>query len=409
MDFRKNHSRVTPGAGRAPRLTLACAAFWLLALPAPAQNGIFADFTTSFGPFTCVLDYTNAPRAVANFIGLATGQKAWVNPLTGAATTNRFYDGLTFHRVIADFMIQGGSRNGQGTDGPGYVFPDETSPARPFNAFGLLAMANTGTNSNGAQFFVTAAPTTWLNNLHTIFGRVTSGSNVVYAISRVATSGLPDNKPLTNVVVESVAIRRAGAAAQAFDIEAQGLPTVANPPARIAPGSGGVGLSFSNVQYAANSVWFATNLPGPWTESQLGIEIAPPAPPLLEDNTTAPQRFYRVTQVLYPHSTLAPKDVHGRALALTLTEGGSGTINIAFNSSGGGTFVFGTASGAVQFYDWDQEPYRAMAWLALTGFPVLQLKLDFVGAASGRFSGTAYPAYPIQAGAFGVAGTFVLP
>src|SRR5579859_3065661 len=131
----------------------------LWALGASAQtNGIFADFTTSMGSFSCQLSYSNSPAAVANFIGLATGQRAWLDLTTGEARTNAFYDGLTFHRVISGFMIQGGSPNGQGTDGPGYAFADQFSSSLNFNSPWMLAIANSGKDSNGSQFFVTVEP-----------------------------------------------------------------------------------------------------------------------------------------------------------------------------------------------------------------------------------------------------------
>src|SRR5215471_15548494 len=120
---------------------VACA----LAAKVSAQtNGIYADFTTSLGNFTCQLDYTNAPRTVPNFIGLATGELAWLDLKTGSSRNSPFYDGLTFHRVITGFIIQGGSPNGLGTDGPGYAFQDEFSPLLTFGGPWVLAMANSG-------------------------------------------------------------------------------------------------------------------------------------------------------------------------------------------------------------------------------------------------------------------------
>src|ERR1022692_2109631 len=226
-------------------------------IAAGQANGIFADFTTSMGSFTCQLDYTNAPRTAANFIGLGTGQQTWLDLVTGRARTNAFYNGLTFHRVIAGFMNQGGSPNGLGTDGPGYVFTDEFSPQLVFDSFGVLAMANSGPNSDGAQFFITVAPFSTGNNVYSIFGRLTSGSNVVYAINQVATDA--NNKPLTNVVIQQVSIRRVGAAAQAFDLSAQGLPVVANLPLRIATTASQAILSFTNLQYSNNRLYSATN------------------------------------------------------------------------------------------------------------------------------------------------------
>jgi len=220
-------------------------------LHAASGEGIFAEFTTSMGSFTCRLDYAIAPKAVANFIGLATGQRAWLDLPTGTARTNAFYDGLTFHRVIPGFMIQGGSPNGQGTDGPGYAFIDEFNASARFTGTGVLAMANSGPDSNGSQYFITVAPTPHLNDVHTIFGHVTSGTNVVIAISQVATDP-SNNRPYTNVVVERVRIRRVGAAAEAFDIHAQDLPIVTNIAPAAAPNGTNINVTFANRAFADN-------------------------------------------------------------------------------------------------------------------------------------------------------------
>src|SRR5437867_7429312 len=216
-------------------------------------NGIYADFTTSMGSFTCRLEYAIAPKAVANFIGLAAGQRPWLDLPLGLARTNAFYNGLLFHRVVAGFVIQAGSPNGQGTDGPGYAFPDEISPSLRFTNTGILAMANSGTNSNGSQFFITVTNRPDLNDRYTIFGELAGGTNVVIAISQVATNA--NSKPLTNVFIQNVGIRRVGTAAQAFDINAQNLPLVTNLPLAIANGTGQVSLTFSNRLYADNRLY----------------------------------------------------------------------------------------------------------------------------------------------------------
>ena len=394
-----------------PRRVACSAMLGLLSLSAGVAfgqtNGIFADFTTSMGGFTCQLDYTNAPRTTANFIGLATGQRAWLDLPSGRARTNAFYNGLTFHRVIAGFMDQGGSPNGIGTDGPGYAFTDEFSPRLVFDSFGVLAMANSGTNSNGAQFFITVAPFTSGNNTYAIFGRLVSGSNVVYAINHVATD--VNDKPLTNVVMQQVSIRRVGTAAQAFNIKAQGLPIVTNLPLKIATGAGQVTLSFTNRQYADNRLYSATNLAGPWTANALGIEIATPSSNTVSRAVDVPRRFFSFAQIQYVSSTFAPKTLYGRILAITLTSGGSGTITMTFDSAGGGTFVFPpNPAGSVSGYVWTQEPYRGRLLIGLSGYPILNLRFDFATGASGTFSGTAYPNYPSSAGSFGVGGTFSL-
>ena len=164
-----------------------------------------ATFVTSLGQFTVRLMPEHAPKTVANFTELATGQREWTDPRTGQRSTDRLYDGTVFHRVIPDFMIQGGDPLGRGTGGPGYTFEDECPPGGPaFDRPGLLAMANAGPGTNGSQFFVTVVPTAWLTGKHTIFGEVTDGMDVVNAISTTPTDG--QDRPRQSVVLERVEI-----------------------------------------------------------------------------------------------------------------------------------------------------------------------------------------------------------
>jgi len=131
-----------------------------------------AVIETTLGNITCTLFPDKAPETVANFIGLATGKKPWTDPKTGKTVTGKpLYDGVIFHRVIPNFMIQTGDPLGNGTGDPGYKFKDEFSPDLTFDQPGRLAMANSGPGTNGSQFFITEVPTPWLNNHHTIFGQ----------------------------------------------------------------------------------------------------------------------------------------------------------------------------------------------------------------------------------------------
>jgi peptidyl-prolyl cis-trans isomerase A (cyclophilin A) len=169
--------------------------------------GTYAVFNTSEGKITVRLFEAVAPKTVANFIALAEGGKEWTHPTTHAKSTGRLYDGTIFHRVIPDFMIQGGDPAGTGMGGPGYRFEDETAGSpHKFDAPGKLAMANSGPNTNGSQFFLTLAPTTWLTGKHTIFGEVVEGQDIVVKISKVARNG--QDKPHKPVVLESVTIER---------------------------------------------------------------------------------------------------------------------------------------------------------------------------------------------------------
>jgi peptidyl-prolyl cis-trans isomerase A (cyclophilin A) len=169
---------------------------------------LHAHFTTNEGDFTVRLYEQEAPNTVANFVGLAEGTKEWADPKTGARTKRPFYDGLTFHRVIDGFMIQGGCPLGTGTGGPGYKFGDEFHPALRHSRAGILSMANAGPGTNGSQFFITLEATPWLDNRHSVFGEVTEGMDVIRKIGGTATSK-PHDRPVKPIVVESVEIRRA--------------------------------------------------------------------------------------------------------------------------------------------------------------------------------------------------------
>ncbi|MCB9639045.1 MAG: peptidylprolyl isomerase [Myxococcales bacterium] len=167
---------------------------------------LFADFNTSMGTFTIELFDQQAPKTVANFVGLATGDKEWKDPKTGETQRKPFYNGLIFHRVIKDFMIQGGCPLGQGTGGPGYKFADEFHPALKHDGPGVLSMANSGPNTNGSQFFITHTATPWLDGRHSVFGKVVQGMQVVDAIANTPTAA--GDKPRTPIVIQSVQIRR---------------------------------------------------------------------------------------------------------------------------------------------------------------------------------------------------------
>jgi len=138
---------------------------------------------------------------VENFVGLATGEKEWTHPQTGMKQKTPLYNGTVFHRVIPEFMIQGGDPSGTGRGNPGYLFGDEIT-GRAFDKPGLLAMANRGPNTNGSQFFITTSTPTWLNNKHTIFGEVVKGYAVVEAIAKVPRD--PQDRPLTPVTITAV-------------------------------------------------------------------------------------------------------------------------------------------------------------------------------------------------------------
>jgi peptidyl-prolyl cis-trans isomerase A (cyclophilin A) len=186
---------------------------------------LYATFETSKGNVVVRLFPKDAPKTVANFVGLATGEKPWKDPRTGAAGKGALYDGTLFHRVIPDFMIQGGDPQGSGMGGPGYAFEDEFQSGRKFDKVGILAMANAGPGTNGSQFFITTSTPAHLNNRHTIFGEVISGYDVVVAISTVDTRGT--SRPVEPVVLKKISISQkppAGAAKPAAAPKAPAEP-----------------------------------------------------------------------------------------------------------------------------------------------------------------------------------------
>ncbi|MFI5173309.1 MAG: peptidylprolyl isomerase [Terriglobia bacterium] len=174
--------------------------------PKPRKPGVYAVFDTTMGTFVCELFDKVAPQTVANFVGLVEGTKDWKNPRGELKHGVPYYNGTTFHRVIKNFMIQGGDITGTGTFSPVPKFLDEFMDTMKFDRSGVLAMANSGPNSNGAQFFITVGPATHLNGVHTIFGRTVEGYDVVEKISKVAVDG--SSKPLTKVVINKITVDR---------------------------------------------------------------------------------------------------------------------------------------------------------------------------------------------------------
>ncbi|MBJ6765546.1 peptidylprolyl isomerase [Myxococcaceae bacterium JPH2] len=173
-----------------------------------AGQELFATLKTSEGAIVVRLFSKDAPKTVANFVGLATGEKEWRDPKSGAMSKKPLYDGTVFHRVIPDFMIQGGDPTGTGMGNPGYRFEDEFQSGRRFDKKGLLAMANGGPNSNGSQFFITVSTPDYLSGRHTIFGEVVQGYDVAEKIAHVKRDGR--DRPQTPVVISQVVLSDKG-------------------------------------------------------------------------------------------------------------------------------------------------------------------------------------------------------
>jgi peptidyl-prolyl cis-trans isomerase A (cyclophilin A) len=190
------------------RALVALCCLTVAVVPAASQNrlrrGTYAHFQTSLGVFTAQLETELAPKTVANFVALARGEKPWRDPATGQTVTRPFYDGLTFHRVVADFIIQSGDPAGTGKGGPGFTIPDEFSSSLPHDRAGVLSMANQGTpNSGSSQFFVTLGEARELNRVNSAFGHVVRGMDVVRKIGSTRTR---NERPITPVILEKVTI-----------------------------------------------------------------------------------------------------------------------------------------------------------------------------------------------------------
>ncbi|HXX67074.1 MAG TPA: peptidylprolyl isomerase [Polyangiaceae bacterium] len=177
------------------------------AVQVPGTGALYARFVTTEGSIVVRLEEERAPKTVRNFVGLATGAQEWIHPRTGQLQTGApYYDKTVFHRVIPDFMIQGGDPLGQGTGGPGYKFEDEFHPELRHAGPGVLSMANAGPGTNGSQFFITERATPHLDNRHSVFGHVVGGLSVVKQIARVRTGAR--DKPVKDVVLERVEVFR---------------------------------------------------------------------------------------------------------------------------------------------------------------------------------------------------------
>lgn len=382
-------------------------------------NGIYAEFNTSMGSYTCRLEYALAPKTVANFIGLATGERAWLSETSGVVRTAPLYNGVVFHRVISNFMNQAGSPTGLGNGGPGYQFVDEFTPSLRHSGFGVLSMANAGPDSNGSQFFITVSTQAQLDDVHSVFGRLYGGSNVVFAINRVATDS--SDRPLTNVVLHNVAIRRIGAAAEAFDIHTNGLPVVTNLNATIARSGTNVSLTFSNRLNVDNRLFSSANLAS-WVQNLVGVETSLPVTNAVYRSAGAAQQFFRMAQVQYGSTLYPPRALLGRTVSITFTNGTPGTLVITFNSNGangGGTYVrAGTTSqngsGSLLGYNYARDPFNSK--LLPVGFSGvwdvdMTITLNFDTATAGGVKAVVYPPpfyYPNTLLAYPVSGHFTI-
>lgn len=294
----------------------------------PSEEGLYATFATSQGSFVARLDYDKAPHTVANFIGLAQGTRPWVDFMRGNLSTHPFYDGIIFHRVISGFVIQAGSLNKQGTDDPGYSFGDEFHKELRHDTAGVLSMANAGSNSNGSQFFITLAPTSWLDNKHSVFGHIVEGMNIVEAISNQPTPEVYDPQ-FGYTTIQSVTITAIGSSATNFkNTPPAGLPLITGTSPTLQRQGGALQLTTPRPAFSKNFIFNSTNLTN-WTSYMQQEDRVSSGSPF--EITVAPENesreFYRVVRANY---IPRPQALIGKTLTLNATSASQTlTITIA--------------------------------------------------------------------------------
>jgi peptidyl-prolyl cis-trans isomerase A (cyclophilin A) len=335
----------------------------LLIFPAALHAQIYADLTVSsggspLGTFRVLLEHQKAPRTCANFIGLASGKRPWIDLTNGAVRTDTpYYDGLTFHRLIHDFVIQGGSPNGQGTDGPGYTILDEYEPTLRHSSQYVLSMAKAGfPNTGGSQFFITLAATPSLNDKHSVFGRVISGTGIIDGFKNpanfptdrsvntnpTANPNLFNDKPFTPIVIDSVVI--SGPSYAGFDLSAASLrlPHVSGTDLSITRNAAASSMN-AIFNRKTKTEYFTYGSPDLSAWSQLGIILSMDAEnafQLTVESRTEPSYFLRMTPVDYGQILPdAPPDLNSSGKTLRIIFAPGNFLEISPDGTGGGTWV----------------------------------------------------------------------
>lgn len=370
---------------------------------ASGQDGLFVDIVTSSGNLRAELYPEEAPLAVSNFVGLVEGSQKAINPTTGQLIDSGFYDGTVFHRVIQNTVIQAGSPTGMGLDGPGYSFQDEFHPSRTFDGPFVLAMANSGPNSNGSQFLITVAPTPELNNVHTIFGGLVDGDEVATSISGVITDQA--DRPLAPITIESIAIDRVGEDALAFQPDFTGLPIASQITPRIVKRGDNFQLDIDYEERTDYQLFISRDLQQ-WTSERVAFvtETTPRSPFDLTIIIKADDRgFFRLTQVKYPVVIFPPTTLGGRTLDAAITSFGGFPqqtwINYAIRDDRFArvTLKNGTMGDVTNYSYTLNSPTRATVVLPSSlanTFSLVQFILNFASASTGTFSAILPKASP---------------
>ncbi len=363
-------------------LRLLVVAFAILpARDAAAQ--IYADVQVGgavSGTFTIALENTKAPSTVANFIGLATGQRGWLDRLTGEIRRDGFYNGVTFHRVIAGFVSQAGSRAGDGTDGPGYAVRDEIDASLHHDPY-VVAMANSGKNTNGSQFYITSGAQTFLDGGYTIFGRVTAGQSVCDQINATPTNSTT-NKPLTAITIQAVNIY--GPSLATFDLNPARLPKLSNAMPALGKSGSVFSLDYQRRAFSEYLAFDSANLTA-WTRFASGYfgKVAPTGNIDVTSSAVGSQHYYRVARGDY--ATCATADIAGNTFGFSGPLNGVAALNATktagtWTFNGGGSYAITTAS-------FTPQPYTAQIYLQLSNNFQFLLTLQYNSTTAGSYSG----------------------
>ena len=346
-------------------------------LRAELADGLYAEFDTSMGSFTCRLDYAEAPLTCANFVGLAEGTQSWIDPETGAVRNDPFYDGLIFHRVITNFMIQGGCPLGTGGSGPGYPFPDEFSTNLTHYAAGILSMANSGPDSNGSQFFVTLTDTPWLDEVHSVFGEVIDGMGVVTNIGSVAVTA---TRPDVEVVINQVTILRVGSAAAAFDISAQPLPEVTPLNLSLTNAPAGMQLVAGRTNQCEVAIFASTNLLD-WSQAIKKYWLTASSDWVIGVSPSQSAEFFRSTRVYHPQADQGIL-VALEGESLTFVEG-TNTYTVVPTAGGDGAATINGVADTLIYWEWTPGPYTAQFIFQLSSYKAYQFDIFQSNKAAG--------------------------
>jgi peptidyl-prolyl cis-trans isomerase A (cyclophilin A) len=369
-----------------------------LLFPAALHAQIHADFTvsrggTSLGTFTVRLEHTKAPRTCANFIGLASGKRPWIDVRNGAVRTNTpYYNGLTFHRLIHNFVIQGGSPNGQGTDGPGYTILDEYEPTLRHSSHYVLSMAKSGfPNTGGSQFFITLAATPSLNDKHSVFGTVITNTAIIDGFKNPALfpTGAGD-KPVTPIIIDSVVI--SGPSYAGFDLNAASLrlPHVSGTDMRISRNTAAATMTATFDRRPKTDYMFLQSPDlATWSAPRFILSLDSEVnQELVITSRPEPSYFLNLATVGYGQIPNAPADLIAGAKKLRLKFVGGQYLDMAFNGLGGGTwFDSGSnATGPITFTNWEDQAAETGVIETASSIP-FALPLGFLGVTLGGFFG----------------------